>query len=73
MFRKGGSGSCIYNLPTYNVKNAIKQTNFNQIYGNLNDQIEVIKVYLEIDKTRNIMKDELLPGEDTTSQDQSHA
>ena len=50
-----------------------KQTNFNQIYGNLNDQIEVIKVYLEIDKTRNIMKDELLPGEDTTSQDQSHA
>ena len=39
------------------------------IYGNMIDQPEVIKVV--IDKTRNPMKDDLLPGEDTACQDPS--
>ena len=47
----------------------IKQTNFHQIYGNLSDQKEVIKVYLEIDKMRKSMRDDLLPGEETSRQD----
>ena len=47
----------------------IKQTNFNQIYGDLNNQKEVIGLYLAIDKMRISMKEELLYREEIACQD----